>query len=145
MSGIKNLEELFANFGTNFEELNDAFTKMFSSKNECGCSCCYDNMSVKITESDDMRAVQILMPEIEKDCLGMEISTEKNGVNYVRIFAKTDIKRTFVNMKSDEDIKIPFGYDIDDSEIKAQLHNGVMTIYMPKRAKKDSKKAITIQ
>ena len=47
--------------------------------------------------------------------------------------------------KSDEDIKIPFDYDIDDSEIKAQLHNGVMTIYMPKRAKKDSKKAITIQ
>lgn len=137
MGYIRDLDNLFTALGANFEGFNEAFNKLFSAGNENNCACCYDSMRLKIEDNDDMKVALLLIPEIDREQIGIEIAKTSNGINYVRIYAREDINGNFVNMKKDEDVKIPFGDEVNARDIKAQLKNGVLEIYMPKKEKEE--------
>lgn len=152
MSNYKNeIENLFAKLGIDVDKMDETFGVMFPNGVPSKTAKCtkaaanLDRLVIKETNDDIGKTVKVLMAEVPKDKIRMEISRTANGENYVRIIAKENINEAFFHMNREEDFAVPFGNDIDETKIKARLDNGVLTITFPRKARKELVKSINIE
>lgn len=102
---------------------------------------------VDIAESDKLFEIQLQLPGISKDQIDVTIEKDQITVSGERNIEKNEEGKKFNSIESHfgafrRSFTLP--EDINKDKIKADHTNGILTIEIPKDAKKMIKKSITI-